>query len=364
MGKFYSDELTRGIELLYCQSDTSKYPEAMRLIEMAAQRDEPDAYYVLARCYAWGDCGYQDSKENDLKALELSKKGTELGSALCVLGADRFSELDAMKPYMKGTHEQAFEAVVQQADSGNAMAMYAVGLVYYWGDILSLPKYDKNSVEANSLEGIKWFDKASMAGFMPALRNSFNSRINGNNDVKINKEGAIAFLESVEGYCQVPINMHTTIGNCYSDLKRYDKMIEWYKKGAELHDPGSTYSLAYVYGDGIGVPADYNLSTDWALKALKYGNRKANFYAGKGYFFGYGIPQDYELAFKHLSLSDFPDAHMLLGAMYEEGLYVKQDFNKAVEEYSIAKKKGYGQEADIALTRFKKKLFGGWKHIL
>lgn len=362
MGKFYSEELTKGIELLYCQNDSGKFAEAVRYIEAAVQNGEPDAYYVLARCYAWGDSGFEDSEANNKKAIELSIEGTKLGSALCVLGADRFSELEAVKPYMKGTHEQAFEAVMQQAKEGNALAMYAIGLVYYWGDILGLPKYDRNTTTGeNSLEGIKWFDKAAMLGFLPAFKNSFNGRINGKNDVKANPEAAIAFLESVEGHCQVPLGLYANIGDTYQKLHRPDKMIDWYKKGAELKDAASAYSLAYVYGDGIEVTADYEQSTSWALKALEYGSRKAVFYAGKGYLFGYGVSKDYELAYNYLSKSGFSDAHMLLGQMYEEGLYVKQDYNKAVEEYGIAKQKGFGAEADAALSRFKKTLFGGWK---
>lgn len=267
----YSYELREAIRLLYFQTDKSKYPEAVSLLEKAAAKDEADAYYVLARCYAWGDGGFEDSRENDEKALELSKRGAQLGSCLAILGADRFSCLDDIQPFMKVTHEQAFEEAVRMAESGNALAMYAVGLVYFWGDIQELPKYALSSRSENSLEGVKWFDKAAEKGFIPAFENAYISRRKGTNEVPIDIPAAVGVVERVERCCEIPSDLYVNIGNDYDKIGRKDKMIEWYNKGVESGDATSMYNLAYSYENGDGVAQDYAMAVAWYQKAKEAG---------------------------------------------------------------------------------------------
>lgn len=267
----YSYELREAIRLLYFQTDKSKYPEAVSLLEKAAAKDEADAYYVLARCYAWGDGGFEDSRENDEKALELSKRGAQLGSCLAILGADRFSCLEDIQPFMKVTHEQAFEEAVRMAESGNALAMYAVGLVYFWGDIQELPKYALSSRSENSLEGVKWFDKAAEKGFIPAFENAYISRRKGTNEVPIDISAAVGVVERVERCCEIPSDLYVNIGNDYDKIGRKDKMIEWYNKGVESGDATSMYNLAYSYENGDGVAQDYAMAVAWYQKAKEAG---------------------------------------------------------------------------------------------
>lgn len=267
----YSYELREAIRLLYFQTDKTKYPEAVSLLEKAAAKDEPDAYYVLARCYAWGDGGFEDSRENDEKALELSKRGAQLGSCLAILGADRFSCLKDIQPFMKVTHEEAFEEALRMAESGNALAMYAVGLVYFWGDILELPKYAISSRRENSVEGVKWFDKAAEKGFIPAFENSYISRRKGTNEVPIDIPAAIEIVERVAGCCEIPWDLDASIGNDYKKIGRLDKMLEWYNKGAEAGDAASMFNLGITYENGSGVPQDYKMAVAWYQKAKEAG---------------------------------------------------------------------------------------------
>ncbi len=271
MGKFYSDELERGIQLLYCQLDSSKYKEAVALLEKAVANNEPDAYYVLARCYAWGDSGFPDSPENDKKALELSMRGAELGSSLAILGADRFSKLEALKPYMKVTHEEAFEEVLKMAEAGNALAIYAVGLVYFWGDVIALPKYNLGSIQDNALEGVKWFDKGAELGFIPAFKNAFISRTKDGEDIPKDIPGAIALVEKVQNCCAIPPIFYVNIGNAYHKLYRVDKMIEWYKRGVEAGDAASMFNLANAYEKGEGVEQNNEMAINYYQMAKKAG---------------------------------------------------------------------------------------------
>ena len=74
MENHYSDTLRQGIQLLYFQSDPSKFPDGVRLLEQAVANEEPHAFYFLARCYGWGDGNVKDDEK---KAKKLSKRGIE-----------------------------------------------------------------------------------------------------------------------------------------------------------------------------------------------------------------------------------------------------------------------------------------------
>lgn len=116
MERYYSDTLCKGLRLLYFQADPAKFAEGVELLEKAVANEEPHAFYFLTRCYGWGD---GNVAENEKKAKKLSKRGIELGSDLCVLGADRMDILKGdIKNAMTGTLEDAYEGVLAMAQAG------------------------------------------------------------------------------------------------------------------------------------------------------------------------------------------------------------------------------------------------------
>ncbi len=189
MERYYSDTLCQGLRLIYFQSDSSKFAEGVQLLEMATANEEPHAFYFLARCYGWGD---GDVTPNERKAKKLSKRGIELGSSLCVLGADRMDILKGdVKNAMTGTLEDAFQGVMAMAESGEPMAQYAIGLFYFWGDmLLNFQKPSKEDFQRcekeNATNALKWFRASAAQGCIPAFRNAFNSVRNGVNGVPKN----------------------------------------------------------------------------------------------------------------------------------------------------------------------------------
>lgn len=275
MQNFYSEQLAEAIKLLYFQTDASLYSKAVPLLEKATANAEPDAFYVLARCYAWGDSGMPDSKENNQKALELSRRGAELGSCLAILGADRFGRLGAIKPQMKMTHEEAFAAAIRMAEEGNPLAMYAVGLVYFWGDINRLLAYRFPTPEANALESLKWFDRAAEQGFVPGFRNGYLSRRKGENHVPKDLGAALTFVERVQDRCAIPPILCSNIGNDYDTFGQKDKMIYWYQRGVEAGDSLCMNNLAYSYEHGDGVKQDNKNAYKYYKMALDAGYTQA-----------------------------------------------------------------------------------------
>ena len=112
MGRFYSDTLEEGVRLIYFQADPALFPRGVNLVEQAVEAGEPNAYYYLARCYAWGD---GNVKEDERRAKELYKKGIALGSDLCVLGADRMNALnEEMRSVMVRSMRESYDAVLSR----------------------------------------------------------------------------------------------------------------------------------------------------------------------------------------------------------------------------------------------------------
>lgn len=437
MRRFYSDTLARGIELLYFQNDTSKYPEGVRLVEEACANNEPDAYYIMARCYAWGD---GDVKDNDRKAVDYSIKGAELGSDLCILGAKRFGRLKSLMPVMKHTLQEAVAAVTEMAQAGNAVAQYAIALFYFWGDATTIQS-GKNMAELeaqNGRESIKWYTMAAQQGHIPSFKNLYISTYKGQNGVPKDINRAFMYAENLKDKVQIPSYLCDTIGGDYETVKNYTKMVEWYERGVaaggsssinnlgfsylngtgvaknydkafELFtmgkDKGEPYSaynlgrcyffgwgckedksqafklfkiaananhkaaqayLAQYYYEGLaGVPADYAECRRWAQRSAGNGYYMGKYYLGKCYLYGNGVLANYEMAlrmFKEcVSKTDYADAYLCMGEMYEKGLGVGVDYNQAVAYYQKAAGLGCA-DANAELARFKKSFFGNnWK---
>lgn len=367
MGKFYSDDLEKGIHLLYFQDDTSKYEEAVRLIQRACDKQEPDAFYIMARCYAWGD-GKVEGDED--KAISYSQKGIELGSDLCVLGADRFDELEKMKPYMTKTLEKSLEAVRQRAEAGDAVSQYAVGLFYYWGDALGIQtwnsKEDLERLEVlNGAESSKWYKMAAEQGHISAFCNLYISIFKGQYGVKKDKNLAFSHAENLKSKVKIPKEMCYSIACDYEDENNYKKAGEWLELGVSKGCPKCMNSLGLAYLGGKGVPEDDNK----AIELFQEGHMKQHSYSthnlGRCHLYGWGCEKDYKKAhelFLIASEKGVANSYRCLAEMYENGWYVEEDYENAVKYYRIAADEG-SKDAIDDLKRFRKTLFGKWKRI-
>lgn len=308
MGKFYSDTLEQGLLLLYFQPDKAKYPKGLELIQKAADAGEPDAFYFLARCYAWGD---GNMKADEKKARRLSKEGIELGSDLCVLGADRFNGLKGdVAAAMKHSLADSFEAVKQKAMAGDPMAQYAVALFYFWGDIVEIcPPRPGQSIEKyeteNSLESHRWYRMAARQGCIPALENLYISLRDGVNGIPKNKQAALAVAEELVPYVNIHGWLYRNIGNMYADLGNGAKAMKWYEEGINrLGDSDCANDLGCIFFYG-----KYGIAKNMAqgIKYFRIGAEKGECYAqynlAYAYMTGSGVEQDDEKAFTYFKES-------------------------------------------------------------
>lgn len=329
MGRFYSDELEEGVRLIYFQSDRTKYPEGVRLIEEAMEKGEPDAYYFGARLYAWGD---GEVKENQAKAVAFSLKGIELGSALCVLGADRMQELKgSLAAAMTKTLREYLNDVMAMANNGNSMAAYAVALFYYWGDIYALLPEPKSKDEAEQnirncgRESQKWYKLAAKGGCIPAFRNMYVATVDGKNDVVKDYDAAMAFVEEYKAYVDVPGALCYNIACDYENHKNIDKAIQWTNRGISKGDSACMIELGLAYLDGNSmVTQDTNRAIEYFKKAIDTdGNRYAYWNMGRIYFYGKGIREDKEHAFeyfKEAAQRGHSTAQKMLAKYFYEGI--------------------------------------------
>mgnify|MGYP001046983514 CR=1 FL=1 len=362
MGRFYSNDLERGIQLLYFQADHSKYSEGVSLIRRATEAGEADAYYFLARCYGWED---GDVQNDDRKAEELSLKGIQNNSALCVLGAERMDifkgKLKASSPY---TLKQAFDEVEKMAQAGEPMAQYAVGLFYFWGDMLLEIQKPNDREEFIRLErenrekAAQWFRASANQGCIPSFRNLFCGFRDGKYGVRDSKmalriaEEFDTKVDCREFYCD--------IASEYQEIKEYDKAISWYEKGIAKGVASCADSLGSDYYEGRGgLKQDHKKAFNLFEKAIELGSISAYYNIGRCYFWGYGTLMDKKKAFewilKAASQGKARDwylkyAKYFLGWMYLDGIGTPVNDEEAFRYSREAVKEG-SKQAKLYLGR-------------
>ncbi|MCM1187828.1 MAG: hypothetical protein NC541_00850 [bacterium] len=352
MGNYYSETLSKGLQLLYFQADPARFAEGVRLLEEAVAREEPHAFYFLARCYGWGD---GNVAENSKKARELSKRGIELGSDLCVLGADRLDILKGtVRSAMTGTLEEAFQGVQDMAEDGEPMAQYAIGLFYFWGDMyLNFQKPLKKDFAAcekeNAAQALKWFRRSAEQGCIPAFRNAFNSVRNGVNGVTKDLEEALRWAETVKDKVDMRDYYHSLVLE-YQNLKRYDDANRWAEKGTGegIGVCAVDLGLAYLSGEK-GVPKDEARALQLFRMAADEGEEYGSYNAGRCYYNGWGCVQDYREAFRCFEEADLgghPSAKWFLAQCYFWGYGVEIDYEMAVRMISglIGGKQNYPKD--------------------
>lgn len=118
--------------------------------------------------------------------------------------------------------------------------------------------------------------------------------------------------------------------------KNETRALGYYKKAADLGCLEALYRVGRAYFLGIGVSKNVKKGEEFLLQAARAGLIEAQFELGNLYK---NELFDYEKALQWFQLAyengDY-DAAFHLGLMYEDGLGVKQDWNKAKEMYNRA----------------------------
>jgi len=135
--------------------------------------------------------------------------------------------------------------------------------------------------------------------------------------------------------------------------KRED-CIEYYMAASMLGSGHGTVQLGLLYDNGKGVEKDIERAREYFRLAIQQGYKSAYYNLGSSYY----KSKQYDKAKIHFEkvANEEPGAYIMLGIMYEEGLGVPRDGQKAMGMYRLAYK--HGLEGSGALYQGKLYYYG------
>ena len=226
-----------------------------------------------------------------------------------------------------GKLKENFDLIKEQAENGNATAMYLLSLCF---DVL----YD------NKEKYKAWLNKAVEAGEVLAKIRCYTEY---EYEKEIDKDIFDEILNMAE-YGNV-YAIHELGDYYYKNKvhKNYEKAFEWYSKAAEQGYASAQCDLAYMYYNGHGVDQNYEKAFEWYSKAAEQGDAYGQDCLGVLYRDGKGVEQSYVEAIKWFRKAveqGFASAQNHLGDMYYYGKVVERDYKEAFKWYRKAVDQG------------------------
>ena len=343
------------------------YTKAFKEYKKMAAKEDDIAQYHLASCFEYGygttidrssamhywkkssdngncDATYQLAQrtENDYERLNLYQLAAEQGNipSMKIVGDDYVAKNDfenAMKYYMMAVEGNQFKSD-KDIEAGIAGSLAGLGELYYHG----------NGVTLDRKKAYDYFVKAASRGNALALERiadyiymGFESGI-PNREKAIEKYKVIGEKLSPEGKMRVGLyeyqhNNFDEANQFFSSLAHIDM---------QLSDLPDYMTDVYLKMGDVMYKTDKPASFYYYSKTAeaKVSNVKQFVRLGYMYLNGFGTVKDYVLSKsnfeKSASLGD-NESICMLGYFYEQGLGVDTNFDKAINYYTKAGKKGY-----------------------
>ncbi len=410
MGKIFSDEVEQGLRYVCYEERLGKGQEGMTLLEKASAAGDGDASCVLARCYwggqyIWAGHGFPVDNKRGESLMRLSvRQGSALG-VLCALRSGLLTPtLEKNMPF--ASLEDAFRAVLEKAEAGDAFSQYTVGNVYFWWDFVrvfgkgrdAFPSQEAYNeyLKENILQCEPWFRRAFEGGMWLAGNNLRNFYLEGEKNL-IPPRPELAegiFRHGAElGY---PVHQRFLAEHLEKDGDQ-EGAFRWFRISSENGEKGSWFDLGKRYELGKGTEKNIPKAVEWyeksiadgmdipvcnrlgcllyegtdglekdygrAFQLVSYAYDHGNFWGadclGRMYFYGRGTQQDYVKAREVLEKVDYnnKEVRYCLGCIYAQGLGVAQDIPRGVE---YLQKAGDYAPAKEELLKYKKTIFGKW----
>ena len=145
--------------------------------------------------------------------------------------------------------EETAEVAKVEADSGDADAQVAVGLMYLTG----------RGVEPDAHEAVEWFRKAADQDHPDAQYNL-----------------GVVYDTGCHGMLAPdPV-----------------EALTWFRRAASQGHDGAQYNLGVAYAEAKGIPQDLVCAVKWWRKAAEAGNARAQYNLGVSYSKGDGVSRD------------------------------------------------------------------------
>lgn len=213
----------------------------------------------------------------------------------------------ALELYLQERYTEALPLFEQQAEQGEPIAQFSLGLMYGKG----------KGVEQDYKQAVNWFHKAADQGDIQA----------GNNLAAMYSEGL-----GVD--------------------RDYSQAIAWYRKAAEQGDAQAQNNLGSMYNSGLGVEMDDKQAAAWFLLSAQQGYASAQFNLAQMYRNGLGVAQDDKQAifwYQRAADQGAAGAQYNLGVAYAKGWGVEQNDQQA--EFWFRKAAKQGQASAIATLK-------------
>ena len=187
-----------------------------------------------------------------------------------------------------GDYAKAMELLEPLADSGDAVAQNAMGVLYLQG--WSVASDPERAVRYFQLSAKQGNSKGSMN-----LAHAYRTGSGVNQSCIKALDLLMPYADNGNAEAQARVGMIYDSG-CKDLAPDPKEAFRWYSKAAAQDDPYGLGNLAAMYGLGLGVDQNYPEAMRYYRKAADLGNGKAAYNLGRMYEFGEGMPPDAEQA--------------------------------------------------------------------
>ncbi|KAG1330535.1 ERAD-associated E3 ubiquitin-protein ligase component HRD3 [Cocos nucifera] len=299
---------------------------------------------------------YAELAEAALASFLISKEPPVMEPVRIHSGTEENKE--GLRKY-RGEDNEDFHITEYQAHKGNAVAMYRMGLLYYYG---------LRGVRRDYAKAVYWFSKAVEKGD-PRVMELLGEIYARGAGVERNYTKAFEWLTLASR--QQYYSAYNGLGYLHVkgygvEKKNFTKAREYFEKAAENKEPGGHYNLGVLYLKGMGVKKDITSACKHFLTAANAGQPKALYQVAKMFQKGIGLKKNlqmsqtkcFEARFADLLLESvladrcYGSATLLYKTVAERGpwsalsrwaleSYLKGDVGKALLLYSRMAELGY-----------------------
>ncbi|XVE58869.1 hypothetical protein DITRI_Ditri04bG0203500 [Diplodiscus trichospermus] len=301
----------------------AKGGNAQSMMALAYTYSRQDMYEKAVKLYA-------ELAEIAVNSFLISKDSPVIEPIRIHSGAEENKE--ALKK-SRGEDDEDFQILEYQAQKGNAVAMYKMGLFYYFG---------LRGLRRDHAKALMWFLKAVDKG-EPRSMELLGEIYARGAGVERNYTKALEWLSlaSKQGLYSAYNGMGYLYVKGYGvEKKNYTKAKEYFEKAADNEDAGGHYNLGVMYLKGIGVKKDVKIACKYFIVAANAGQPKAFYQLAKMFHTGVGLKKNLPMATALYKLVAERGPWSALSRWALES-YLKGDVGKAFLLYSRMAELGY-----------------------
>lgn len=281
--------------------------------------------------------GYEDYID-EFELNSLSPSAIDYTFSLTPTPTEGEAQARMAAEYMQDSNfTRAFELYQMAARNGSTAGQNGLGEMYYYG----------NGVAKNKEEAAKWFQLAADKEMPEALCNLGNMYHKGEGGIKKDDSKAVQLFRKAGdmGYAEAWFRLGSEFS--YGD----SKVRNFYRKGAKLGHAGCQSGIAWYY---LSEFYEYDEALRWYTMAANQGWPMAQYNIGVMYEKGLGMDKDLQKAFS-MYLAAASNGHkrkegsarraarmasLKIAQMYEKGLGVEKDIDNAILWYAFSLSQG------------------------